>query len=246
MNRLLITCEHGGNRVPARYAMLFRGQRKALDSHRGFDPGAIQLAKRFASSFDAPLISSNVSRLVVELNRSLGHPRLFSEFTSVLDDAAKETLLDRYYYPYRNRVETWIADEVARGDFVLHLSVHSFTPELDGQVRTADVGLLYDPARPAERQYCDDWRTALRQHCPHLRVRRNYPYLGTTDGFTTYLRKRFGPHQYAGIELEVNQRFFAAGARVWKPLQHDVIDTFAIAWRQLPGPGGLAKIAAKS
>ncbi len=39
-----------------------------------------------------------------------------------------------------------------------------------------------------------------------LKIRRNYPYLGKADGFTTYLRRRFLPCDYAGIELEVNQR----------------------------------------
>jgi len=31
---LLITCEHGGNRIPARYRPLFRGAGKLLDSHQ--------------------------------------------------------------------------------------------------------------------------------------------------------------------------------------------------------------------
>ena len=37
----LFTCEHGGNRIPAPYRRLFRGQRALLDSHRGYDPGAL-------------------------------------------------------------------------------------------------------------------------------------------------------------------------------------------------------------
>ena len=33
---------------------------------------------------------------------------------------------------------------------MIHVSSHSFTPELDGKVRRADVGLLYDPAPRGE------------------------------------------------------------------------------------------------
>ena len=33
---------------------------------------------------------------------------------------------------------------------MIHLSSHSFTPELDGKVRKADIGLIYDPARQRE------------------------------------------------------------------------------------------------
>ena len=37
-------------------------------------------------------------------------------------------------------------------------------------------------------------------------MRRNYPYAGKGDGLTSYLRRRFPPGAYVGIELEVNQR----------------------------------------
>jgi hypothetical protein len=39
-----------------------------------------------------------------------------------------------------------------------------------------------------------------------LRVRRNYPYLGKADGFTTYLRRHFPVDRYAGVEFEVNPK----------------------------------------
>ena len=42
---------------------------------------------------------------------------------------------------------------VAARKQVLHVAVHSFTPVLHGERRNADVGLLYDPARPRERAF---------------------------------------------------------------------------------------------
>ena len=54
--RLLITCEHGGNRIPARYRPLFRRHRAALESHRGYDPGALAVARDIAAAFDAELV----------------------------------------------------------------------------------------------------------------------------------------------------------------------------------------------
>jgi predicted N-formylglutamate amidohydrolase len=65
--------------------------------------------------------------------------------------------------------------------------------------------LLYDPGRRLERELCGRWLDAVREIDPTLRARRNYPYLGTADGLTTALRRRFGAAEYAGIELEVNQ-----------------------------------------
>jgi len=102
---------------------------------------------------------------------------------------------------------------------VLHLSVHSFTPAIDGRVRNADVGLLYDPARTAERRVCQQLQRALQSAHPELRVRRNYPYRGTADGFTTYLRRLFPDKQYAGIEIEINQRYPFGEQRAWHQLQ---------------------------
>ncbi len=61
----------------------------------------------------------------------------------------RERLLVLHYQPYRDRVEALVAKAIAAGRRVVHISSHSFTPVLDGRVRNADIGLLYDPARPA-------------------------------------------------------------------------------------------------
>jgi predicted N-formylglutamate amidohydrolase len=205
---LVLSCEHGGAGVPQRYRGLFDSKRgrDALKGHRGSDIGALRLARSLERSHRVPLFASTVTRLLVDLNRSPGHPQLFSEFTRDLDPAERERLLDRYYFPHRAALESWIDARVRHGDQVLHLGVHSFVPQINGRVRTADVGLLYDPSRSLERRFCDRWKGSLHEMAPKLRVRRNYPYLGKADGFTTHLRQVFGSPQYLGIELEVNQR----------------------------------------
>jgi predicted N-formylglutamate amidohydrolase len=225
MNAILVTCEHGGNRVPREYAERFRGKGRILECHRGYDRGARELAKQFARRFDCPLVTATVTRLVADLNRSLGHRRLFSEFTEGLDAEAKAVLLRRYYEPYRRRVASIVKDLVDCGGSVLHLSVHSFTPSLGGVVRTADVGLLYDPARRKERVLCERWRDVLRQRRPELRIRRNYPYLGVSDSLVTWLRRRFRPGQYAAVELEVNQKFPDGPGPAWQRLRGDLVET---------------------
>ena len=220
---LIITSEHGGNRVPGEYRRLFRAQRALLQSHRGYDPGSLQMARDLAGHFKAPLVYSTVTRLLVELNRSVGHPRLFSETTRCLPQAERDKLVELYYLPYRGEVERRIARTIASGRRVVHISSHSFTPVLDGEPRNADIGLLYDPARPGERTLARCWRRTLRQRDETLRVRFNYPYSGKTDGLTTYLRRVFAPQHYVGIELEVNQRFPLAGGRAWGRLRRIVI-----------------------
>ena len=217
-NHLLLSCEHGGNRVPAEFSRLFRGQDAMLATHRGYDIGALEAARYLRDQLQLPLISATVTRLLVDLNRSPGHPRRFSEFTRDLDAPIRDSILQRYYDPYRRQVETQVAEGVAGRGRVFHLSVHSFVPALDGRERSCDIGLLYDPSRPLELAFCRDWQQRLQVLAPELVVRRNYPYRGVADGLVTFLRKRFGPRQYAGIELEINQRLAQAGGKPWRRL----------------------------
>jgi predicted N-formylglutamate amidohydrolase len=142
-----------------------------------------------------------VTRLLVDLNRSPHHPRVFSEWTRGLAAAERARLLARHHAPHRAAVESDVAEQVRRGRRVVHLAVHSFTPELDGVVRTADLALLYDPARQ------------LATVLPRLAVRRNQPYRGASDGLTTWLRRRYPAEAYLGIEIEVSQRLLGAGGR---------------------------------
>jgi predicted N-formylglutamate amidohydrolase len=234
MTRLLFTCEHGGNRLPRSFVQLFRSAQPVLASHRGYDMGALELAKRLARRLSAPLIYSTTSRLLVELNRSLHHRSLFSEFTRPLEKAVQQAILDRHYHPYRSKVAAWIKNAIDEGDSVLHVSVHTFTPELHGVVRSADVGLLYDPARQRERQWVSAWQRALKGLRPNLRVRRNYPYLGKADGFTTYLRRLFADKDYAGIELEVNQLWTQEPPAEWRRLQDDLAASLILARESVP------------
>ncbi len=223
-DHLVVTCEHGGNRVPPRYRALFAGFEPLLATHRGYDPGALALARQMAAAFAAPLFVSITSRLVIDLNRSLGHPKLYSGATRGAPPAVRREIRDRYYLPYRSAVESHIADAIARGDRVIHVSSHSFTPVLDGAVRNADIGLLYDPGRAKEAALCRRWQARIEALAPEFRVRRNYPYTGKSDGFTAWLRRRFPADAYLGVELEVNQRHLLHGGRRWRAARGRVID----------------------
>jgi predicted N-formylglutamate amidohydrolase len=225
---LLLTCEHGGNAIPAAYRDLFRSRRRLLQSHRGLDIGARDAARYLQRQLGAPLICASVSRLLVDLNRSIGHPALFSEFTRALPEAERQTILCRHYMPYRALVAGWIAAQLRRGGRVMHVAVHSFTPVLNGKRRLADVGLLYDPASAAETRLCREWAAALAaQECAWT-IRRNFPYRGTADGQTVDMRRRFGRARYLGIELELNQACLASGPRR-AALMRDLAATLAHA-----------------
>jgi len=222
---ILLSCEHGGNRVPGEYQGLFADAQPLLDSHRGYDIGILPLAQELARKLGAPLVASDVTRLLVDLNRSKGHPRLFSELTRHLPKPQREQLLHDHYLPYRKSVRHKLEKLVAGDGAVIHLSVHSFTPELDGRVREVDIGLLYDSRRPAEVEFCGLWREQLKAALPQLRIRRNLPYRGSSDGLVTDLRKDFTAQQYLGIELEVNQALPLSGGPRWQLVQRELVET---------------------
>lgn len=207
--RFVVSCEHGGREVPDDYRPLFEGAEAVLRSHRGWDPGALPLARDLARGLRAPLFASTTTRLLVDLNRSAGHRRVFSEFTRSLPPTERREILERYHAPYREAVAEAVERRVGGGGTVVHLSVHSFTPVLDGRERRTELALLYDPGRGPERELAARWVTALRELLPDRVIRRNHPYRGKADGLTTWLRRRFAPPDYVGIEIEVGQGLLA-------------------------------------
>lgn len=224
---LIITCEHGGREVPDGYAALFAGHEALLQTHRGWDPGALELAQQMAGALGAPLFAATTTRLLIDLNRSIGHRQLHSEATRGLPAADRRSMVAQHYRPHRDAVESEVARLIARGQRVIHVASHSFTPELNGVVRQADVAWLYDPKRAGEGALALRWLSTLQNRSPKLKLRRNYPYEGKGDGLTSLLRKRHAPGEYVGLELEVNQRFCGAGGDAWAALRSDITGALA-------------------
>lgn len=203
---IIISCEHGGNEVPKPYLPIFSDAKEILETHRGYDIGILPFAKKIASSLGAPLFFSTNTRLLIDLNRSVRGRTLYSEFTKFLPEKEKEKILESYYWPYRHQLEDAIEALLSKKKRVLHLSIHSFTPELNGRVRNADIGLLFDPTRQQERAFCNILQMHLQAEST-LQVRLNYPYLGTADALTTEFRRQYLDDSYFGIEIEINQKW---------------------------------------
>ena len=212
--------------MPQEHRALFSARARVLETHRGFDRGAAALAHLVADTLGAPLVVTFTTRLLVDCNRTFGNPAVLSPWSRALPAAERDRLLEEHYLPYRQAVEAEIAAGISRRDAALHLSIHSFTPVLRVRVRQTDLGLLFDQGRPWERSVAARLQAALRARAPGLRVRRNYPYRGVTDGFMPFLRRRYPDRRYAGVELEMNQAFPRAGGARWSGLQQVVLDAF--------------------
>lgn len=201
---LFLSCEHATNVVPPDFRHVFHQQESLLETHRAIDLGTEAIIRQLSQTFGCEYVTASVTRLLIDCNRSLSHATCFSEFSKSLSAAEKQQLIDKYYLPYRQKTEDMIKNHIEKGHQVLHLSIHSFTPILNGIARNTGIGLLYDPKHHGEKEVARQLHGLLSQQTDY-RIRLNYPYRGNADGFTTYLRKRYPQTDYLGIELEVNQ-----------------------------------------
>jgi predicted N-formylglutamate amidohydrolase len=112
---------------------------------------------------------------------------------------------------------------------VAHFSIHTFTPVLNGELRSADIGLLYDPVRFHEKQLCMHLQEHLLKLLPKLIVKENYPYRGTDDGLTCALRQSHPDDCYSGIEIEINQKLVAQPGQVAKEVQYAIAQSIPLS-----------------
>ena len=222
---LVLSCEHAGNSVPRAFRSRFQPPPRVLASHRGHDPGTEELGRILAAATGAPLFVNRVTRLLVDANRSADHPELLSRWAQALPADLRARAVDEVWTPHRAAVSAAVHSAAP----TVHIGVHSFTPRLRGVTRDVDVGFLYDPRRAFEARVVAAWQRRLAAREPRLRLARNRPYRGTDDGLTTALRAELPDASYAGIELEVSQRFpRASGARArWLRLAAHLAETLA-------------------
>lgn len=202
--KLILSCEHGGNEIPEKHKALFKNKEAILETHSALDLGALDVFNHLKPLAHASFYSKQ-SRLLIELNRSLHHSKLFSVYSKSLSKLEQQDLIKTYTL-YRNSVEECIKKLIDAKERIIYISVHSFTPILNSVERNCDIGLLFDSRISEEKAVCKGLKQNIIQQDSTLKVRYNYPYLGKADGFTTYLRKQF-PDNYIGIEIEINQKY---------------------------------------
>lgn len=197
----VFTVEHASAAVPDEYADLGLGPAD-LSDHVAWDIGAAVLARRLAAEFAAPVVESGCSRLVVDCNRDLRDHDLIVEETHgvvvpgnrALDAAARADRIARWHAPYHAAVDDVLG---TRRDSTILVSVHTFTPELRGERRALEVGVLYDDHFGLAGTLADALGST------GLVVRHNEPYSGL-DGLIYSARVHGARHALRYVELEVN------------------------------------------
>jgi predicted N-formylglutamate amidohydrolase len=148
---VLITCDHASKAVPEALGGLGLGPDE-LGRHIGWDIGAGAVTRLLAARLDAPAILAGFSRLVIDCNRDLDDPTSIPDVSDGVAVPGNRALAPAecaarraaIFAPYHAAIEDWIETRLARGTVPAVLSVHSFTPVMDGKARPWHVGVLWD------------------------------------------------------------------------------------------------------
>jgi predicted N-formylglutamate amidohydrolase len=149
--KVLLVCDHASRAVPQALAGLGLPESE-LAKHVGWDIGAAALTHELSRRWDAPAVLSGYSRLVVDCNRVLGEPTSMPAVSdgirvpANLDLSAEQAAAraDECYWPYHAAVAAALDRFAAAGVAPAVVSMHSFTPRMNGVERPWEVGVLWD------------------------------------------------------------------------------------------------------
>lgn len=142
----VLVCDHASNRVPQQLGSLGLDAAQ-LAEHIGWDPGAAEVARLLSAQLDAPLMLSGYSRLVIDCNRPLGNADSIAEQSAGvlvpgnrgLSPPERDQRINTLFRPYHDAIERLLDARCRRPNLLL--SVHSFTPVLNGLPRPWHIGV---------------------------------------------------------------------------------------------------------
>ena len=148
---VVLVCDHASRFVPPVLAGLGLSEAE-LCRHIAWDIGVAEVTKGLARRLDAPAVLSRFSRLVIDPNRDMGDDTLVptaSDGVAVpgnqdLSAASRAARVAEFHAPYHAAVERALAAAARRHKAPALVSMHSFTPVMDGIERPWQIGILWD------------------------------------------------------------------------------------------------------
>ncbi|MEI9985286.1 MAG: N-formylglutamate amidohydrolase [Aliidongia sp.] len=218
---LLLVCDHAGAAVPAALDRLGLDD-SALARHIGWDIGAAAVTHLLARRLGAPAVLSGYSRLVIDCNRTLDDPTsipMISDGQVVpgnqeLSATEKQARAEACFWPYHRAIEAQLERATALGAAPAMISMHSFTPWMNGFARPWHIGILWerDPRIPVPL-------LAGLAARPGLVVGDNQPYSGhDPEGYT--LRQHAIPRGLPHVLIELRQDEIGTVAGVERFAEH--------------------------
>ena len=214
----LITCDHASNRIPEVLGDLGVSAAERT-RHIAWDIGALGVSRALSAQFDACLVATNYSRLVIDCNR---HPAradaipACSELTEVLgnrglNDDDKAARREALWEPYHQTLKTLLDARQAARRPTAYIAIHSFTRVYKGESRPWQIALLSN----RDRRMADILLRELGKDGT-LCVGDNIPYRLTDEGdygVPVHAERRGLPHVL--IELRQDEIADTAGQGAW-------------------------------
>lgn len=224
---ILLVCDHASRVIPRALGDMGLDP-LALRCHLALDIGAGPLARALAESLGTTAVLAEYSRLVVDCNRDLLDAGAFLEFgdgilipgNRGLTEAEREARAEAIYRPYHRAIAGEIERLRGHGRVPAVISVHSFTPVLDGISRPWEMGILWD----ADRRIAGALISGLR--AAGFVVGDNEPYSGKApQDFTIDHHGEAGGLPHCGIEVRQDQIDGEEGVRRVAAHLHRIIDS---------------------
>ena len=147
-NALILIADHASNRVPRCLEQLGLSDAE-LASHIAWDAGTADVARHLSKLLDAPLLLSNYSRLVIDCNRAPNSAELILPASDNPPTPGNRNLthehiarrIRTHFTPNHDAIAALLDARKHMASAIL--SIHSFSPVLQGQQRPWSIGVCY-------------------------------------------------------------------------------------------------------
>ncbi len=157
--RAVLICDHGGRAIPAALGDLGLDA-TALARHIAWDIGIAEVTRHVSKRLDAAAVLGGYSRLVIDCNRRLDDPTSIAQESDGvavpanrgLDAAARRARAAACFEPYHAAIARILDGRLRAGLVPALVSMHSFTPVMNGFERPWHIGVLWnrDPRLPVK------------------------------------------------------------------------------------------------
>lgn len=222
---ILLVCDHASCRFPKSLGDMGLDP-FARRCHLAIDIGAGALTEALAASLGVTAVVQNYSRLIVDCNRQLMDPSAFLEYgdgilvpgNRNLRQADKNLRASALYWPYHVAISEQVERLGKVGPAPAFVSIHSFTPVLNGESREWQMGVLWDKDERTRSVFLEALREA------GYRVGDNEPYSGKApQDFTIDHHAEEPGLPHVGIEIRQDLVDDDEGVAEIAAVMHDVI-----------------------
>ena len=224
---ILLVCDHASDLFPESLGDMGLDP-FARRCHLAIDIGAGPLTERLAASLGVSAVLQNYSRLIVDCNRQLMDPGAFLEYgdgilvpgNRNLHQADKDLRANAIYWPYHRAIDEQVQRLRNAGPPPAFISIHSFTPVLNGESRAFQIGVLWDKDERLREIFLEGFRAA------GYYVGDNEPYSGKApqDFTIDHHAEEIGlPH--IGIEIRQDLLSKKKGVAEIAGVMHKIIET---------------------